>query len=146
MRKFLLPLAAAAALAGAASAFAAQTSDNFQARINIVTSCIVTAGDLDFGNVGVIVGGESATASVDVNCSAGTVYSLSFDPALPPAPPVAAYTSAMVNGAEDVAYSAALSGVGGVGPGSFTITGVLPAQVTPPAALYVDNKVVYLNY
>ncbi len=146
MRKQLLLLAAAAATAYVTPALAVQTSDNFQARINIVTSCIVTAADLDFGNVGVIAGGESATAAVNVNCSAGTPYSISFDSALPPAPSVSSYTSAMVNGAEDVAYSAALSGIGGVGPGSFTITGVLPAQITPPAALYTDNKTVYLNY
>ena len=148
MRKYLLPLAAAAAITGATSAFAVQTNDSFQARINIVTSCIVTAGDLDFGNVGVIVGGETATAAVNVNCSAGTPYSLSFSATLPPAPSVSvsAYTSTMVNGLEDVAYSASISGVSGIGPGTFTITGVLPAQVTPPAALYADNKVVYLNY
>ena len=146
MRKYLLPLAAAAAFASATSAFAVQTNDSFQARINIVTSCIVTAGDLDFGNVGVIVGGETATAAVNVNCSAGTPYSLSFSATLPPAPSVSAYTSTMVNGLEDVAYSASISGISGIGPGSFTITGVLPGQVTPPAALYADNKVVYLNY
>ena len=141
MRRYLLPLAAAAALAGATSAFAAQTSDNFQARITIVTSCIVTAADLDFGSVGVIAGGETAVANVSVNCSAGTPYSMSFDPVAP----VVAYNSTMVNGAEDVAYSAALSGAGGVGPGSF-INGVLPAQVTPTAAIYTDNRTLYVNY
>jgi hypothetical protein len=144
MRKYLLPIAAATFAVAATSAYAAQTSDNFQARITIVTSCIVTAADLDFGNVGVIVGGETASAAVNVNCSAGTPYSLSFS-ALP-APLVTAYTGTMVNGAEDVAYSAALSGIGGIGPGSFTIDGSLPAQVTPPAAIYTDNRVLYLNY
>ena len=93
MRKYLLPVAAASFAVIASSSYAAQTSDNFQARITIVTSCIVTAADLDFGNVGVIVGGETATAAVNVNCSAGTPYTLSFDPLLS----VTAYTGTMVN-------------------------------------------------
>jgi len=46
MRKYLLPVAAAAFAVAATSSYAAQTSDNFQARITIVTSCIVTAADL----------------------------------------------------------------------------------------------------
>jgi spore coat protein U-like protein len=142
MRKCLLPVAVASLAVIASSSYAAQTSDNFQARITIVTSCIVTAADLDFGTVGVIVGGETAAAAVNINCSAGTPWTLSFDSALP----VTAYNGTMVNGAEDVAYSAALSGVGGTGPAALSINGLLPAQVTPPAALYTDNQVLYLNY
>lgn len=142
MRKYLIPLAATAALLSASHAFAAQTSANFQARVNIVTSCIVTAATLNFGNVGVIAGGETATSAVNVNCSAGTPFTMSFDPLVS----VTAYTSTMVNGAEDVAYSAALSGGGGTGPAAFTINGVLPAQITPPAALYTENRVLYVNY
>jgi spore coat protein U-like protein len=142
MRKHLLPIAAGLVAVAATSSYAAQTSDNFQARITIVTSCIVTAADLDFGNVGVIVGGETASAPVNINCSAGTPWTLSFDPALS----VTAYSSAMVNGAEDVAYSAALTGAGGSGPASLAINGSLPGQVTPSAAIYTDNRVLYLNY
>jgi spore coat protein U-like protein len=62
---------------------------------------------------------------------------------------VLSYTGAMVNGAEDVAYSAALSGSGGTGNGAaqaYTIDGVLPAQTTPTPAIYTDNRTVYVNY
>lgn len=142
MRKYLIPLAASAALLSASQAFAAQTSANFQARVNIVTSCIVSATNLDFGSVGVIVGGETATSNVNVNCSAGTPFTMSFTAV----GSTTAYSSTMVNGAEDVAYSAALSGAGGTGPSTFTIDGVLPAQVTPPAALYTVNRVLYVNF
>jgi len=142
MRKYLIPLAASAALLSASQAFAAQTSANFQARVNIQTACIVSATNLDFGNVGVIVGTETATSNVVVNCSAGTVFAMSFDPVLT----VTAYTSTMVNGAQDVAYSAALSGGGGTGAVNFTIDGTLPAQVTPPAALYTENRTLYVNF
>ncbi|MBC8036398.1 MAG: spore coat protein U domain-containing protein [Rhizobiales bacterium] len=143
MRKYLIPLAASAALLSASHAYAAQTSANFQARVNIQTACIVTASNLDFGNVGVIVGTETATSNVAVNCSAGTPFTMSFAAV---GPAVTAYTSTMVNGAEDVAYSAALSGGGGTGAVNFTISGTLPSQVTPPAALYTENRVLYVNY
>lgn len=142
MRKYLLPLAAGAVVAASTSAFALQANDNFQARITIQTSCVVTADDLDFGNVGVIAGGEAATANVDVNCSAGTAYTLSFDSLAI----VTSYNDTMDNGASTVAYSAAISAGGGTGPASFVINGVLPAQATPAAGIYTDNKTVYVNY
>jgi len=135
-------LAAAASLASAATAFAAQTSVNIQARVSIQTSCVVTAGDLNFGNVGTIFGGETASATVSVNCSLGTPYTLSFSASSS----VTAYNGQMVNGASTVAYSAALSAAGGTGPGSHTILGMLPPQATPASAIYTDNRTVYLNY
>jgi spore coat protein U-like protein len=142
MRSYLLPLSIAALAAASSSAFALQASDNFQARITIQTSCLVTASDLDFGNVGVIAGGETASANVDVNCSAGTVYTLSFDSATS----VTSFNDTMINGAEDVAYSAAISAGGGTGPGSYVISGVLPAQSTPTPGIYTDNHTIYVNY
>lgn len=145
MRKYLFPLAAGALVAAAASSNAAQTSANFQARITIQTACVVSASNLDFGNVGVINGGETATANVDVNCSNGTPYTLSFNNSSA----VTSYTGAMVNGAEDVAYSAALSSAGATGSGvaqTYTIDGVLPAQSTPTPGIYTDNRTVYVNY
>lgn len=131
-----------AALACAPPALAAQLAVNFQARVAIVTSCSVTAGQLNFGNVGTIVGGETAASTVNVVCSAGTPYTISFNSVSS----VTSYNGSMVNGANSVAYSAALSAAGGIGPGTHTINGVLPAQVTPAAALYTDNRTVYLSY
>lgn len=142
MRKYLLPLAAGAVVAASTSAFALQANDNFQARITIQTSCLVTADDLDFGNVGVIVGGETASSNVAVNCSAGTVYTLSFDSLTT----VTSYNSTMNNGADTVSYSAAISAGGGTGPANFIINGVLPAQATPAAGIYTDNQTVFVNY
>ena len=142
MRKYLLPLAAGAVVAASTSAFALQANDNFQARITIQTSCLVTADDLDFGNVGVIVGGETASSNVAVNCSAGTVYTLSFDSLTT----VTSYNSTMNNGADTVSYSAAISAGGGTGPANFLINGVLPAQATPAAGIYTDNQTVFVNY
>jgi spore coat protein U-like protein len=135
-------LAAALSLASAAAAFAAQTSFGVQARVSIQTSCLIAVGDLDFGNVGTIFGGETAAATVGVNCSQGTPYTLSFSASSP----VTAYNGQMINGAWNVAYSAALSAAGGTGPGTHTIFGLLPPQTTPVSAIYTDNRTVYLTY
>jgi spore coat protein U-like protein len=142
MRKYLIPLSLAALAAASSSAFAVTASDNFQARITILTSCTVTAADLDFGNVGVINGGETTTASVAVNCSAGTAHSVSFDSA----GLVTNYAGTMTGPGGSVTYNAFLSGIGGVGAQNYTINGSLPAQATPAAGSYTDNQTVYVNY
>jgi spore coat protein U-like protein len=142
MRKYVLPLSVLALAAASSGAYALQASDAFQSRITIQTSCVVTALDLNFGNVGVINGGETASANVNVNCSAGTAYTLSFDSLNP----VTSFNSAMVNGASSVAYSASISGGGGTGPATYVISGVLPAQTTPAPGIYTDNQMVYVNY
>ena len=143
MHKYLIPLAATAAFVGASSVFAAQTNDSFQSRITIQTSCLVIASSVDFGNVGVINGTETASGSVNVNCSAGTPWALSFSSTSS----VVTIASAMTNvNGEDVAYSAALSGTSGTGPATLSILAALPSQVTPLPAIYTDNQVVYVNY
>ena len=144
MRKYLLPIAACAAMLGSAAAFAAQTSDTFQTRIAIQTSCAILVGDVDFGNVGVINGTETASGTVNVNCSAGTAWNASFTAV----GVVTTLSSLMTNvNTEDVAYSAALTLGGGSGPANFAINASLPAQVTPTAGVtYTDNRTLYLNY
>ena len=74
MRKYLLPIAACAAMLGSAAAFAAQTSDTFQTRIAIQTSCAITVGDVDFGNVGVINGTETASGAVSRYSKVSRLY------------------------------------------------------------------------
>jgi len=133
---------ALAALACASPGLAAQLAVDFQARITIQTSCTVTAGQLNFGAVGTIVGGETAVSTVNVVCSAGTPYTISFSPL----GSVTNYNGSMINGASSVAYSANLSAAGGIGPGTHTIDGVLTPQATPAPALYTDNRTVYLSY
>jgi|GEM_PF-1867843 len=134
--------AVALSLLCASPALAAQLAIDYQARINIQTSCLVTAGQLNFGAVGTIVGGETATSTVNVTCSAGTPYTISFSPLAS----VTNYNGTMINGAGNVAYSANLSAAGGIGPGTHTIDGVLSPQATPAPAIYTDNRTVYLNY
>ena len=144
MRKYLLPAVAAATVFASTAAIAAQSNSNFQTRITIQTSCAVSAGTVDFGPVGVINGSETASGAVTVNCSAGTLWALSFNPLLSQT----SLASAMgnING-EDVAYNAFLTQTAGVGPASLSINASLPPQVTPsPGVTYVDNQTLYINY
>lgn len=142
MRKNIILLAAGAVLVSSTAALALQASDPFQARVTIQAACLVAAGDLDFGTVGPIVGTETASAAVNVNCSVGTPFTLSFASV----GSSTSYSSTMVNGAEDVAYSAALSGSSGSGVAAFTIGGTLPVQVTPTPGLYTENRTLYVNF
>ena len=79
---------------GAPAAQAAQTSAGYVARVTIATSCAITVGDLDFGMVGTI-SSHTATAPVQVNCSSGTPYQISFSGVSP----ITSYAGTMTNGA-----------------------------------------------
>ena len=126
-----------------AQAFAAQRSDGFVTRINIQTSCALTANPMNFGNVGIINGGEQATATVNVNCSSSTPYALSFSSSAV----TTSFAGQMVNGPAHVNYSAFLLGPNtGTGSNVHTIVGTLPAQPTPASATYIDTRTIYVNY
>ena len=127
----------------AAPAPAAQLTDLYQTRVNIQTSCAVTATDLDFGAVGIITGSQTATATVQVICSSGTPFALSFSPSAT----VTSFAGQMVNGPNQVNYQAVLIGPNaGIGSTTRTILGNLPLQPAPPTGIYVDNRTIYLNY
>lgn len=138
-----MALAGAFLAAVSQGAAAAQLAASFQARVAIITACNVSASNLNFGNVGIITGGQTATATVNVTCSAGTPYALSFNSAST----VTAYTGQMSNSGNHVTYTATLVGPNaGVGSATHTILGSIPMQPTPPAAIYTDNRTIYLNY
>jgi spore coat protein U-like protein len=141
MRRTIVACATAAAMLPM-PAVAAQMGTFFQAHINIQTSCQVTATSVDFGNVGVISGGEQATGTVTVLCSSGTPYTMSLSPTAG----VTALNGQMVNGGNQIGYALSLSSAGGSGPGSATLTAVLFTQPTPPGGTYIDNRTVYLDY
>lgn len=132
MHKNIMLLAAGAVLLSSSAASAFTVVDQFQATVTITSSCLIDAGDLDFGELGVIAGGEDATSSVAVTCTAGTAYNLSFSSTAGDVTD----SGLMIKGAEDVAYNVALSSSGGIGTGVSTILGSLPAQSTPSAGVY----------
>jgi len=126
-----------------AAAHAAQLSDAYATRVRIETSCSVTAADLDFGPTGIIIANQTASATVQVVCSGGIPFALSFSPSSI----ATSFAGQMVNGANHVSYNATLIGSNsGVGSVTRSIRGTLPGQPTPPPGLYTDNRTLYLNY
>ena len=120
---------------------AAQLSDTYVFRVTIQTSCAITVGDLDFGNVGVI-STHNASATVSIVCSQGTPFTLSFSNSSI----VTTLAGLMSNGSNSVNYSAYLTSGGGTGSATAAIVGTVAPQPTPPTGVYTDNRTVYLNY
>ena len=146
MKKLLLPLTAAFAISATGSAFAATINDSFNAQITIVAECkIKQLDDLNFGSVGVLDNPVTATANLNIQCSNGVGYTMSFSNTAP----VQNVSDTMVNGGEDVAYTAALSASSGTGNGNqqtYTISGNVPAQTTPSVGTYTDTQTIYVTY
>lgn len=149
MRKYLLLAAAAAVVAGATSASASTTvSSSFNSTITITAECkIQQLTNLSFGSYGVLDTARTASANLDIQCTNGTGYSISFSNSAV----TGSISSAMVNAGngEDVAYTATLSGTSGTGTGAvqnYSIAGNVPAQITPSPAAYIDTKTVYVTY
>lgn len=127
----------------AAPAQAAQLSATYETRITIETSCSVSASTLDFGTVGIITGTQTASSTVNVICSSGTPFALSFNPS----GIATSFAGQMANGANTINYNAMLLGPNaGVGSATRTILGSLPLQPQPLSGSYVDNRTIYLNY
>ena len=93
------------AIAGTAlfASASAQTSDTFDVTANVVTGCVITANDLDFGDYSAVAAlPNDATATIQVNCSLGAV----FDVALDAGSNGGDYTGRlMTNGTDDLTYN-----------------------------------------
>lgn len=62
------------------SAFAGTASDNFKVTLTITGACSLVANDLDFGtNSGAIAANIDATATLQPNCTNGTIYSIGLN-------------------------------------------------------------------
>jgi spore coat protein U-like protein len=138
-----IALACVMLAAASRDASAAQLIVPFEARVTIITACAVSSTNLNFGNVGIITGTQTATATVSVECSSGTPYALSFSGSST----VTAYTGQMTNSGNNVTYTATLVGPNAsVGTATHTILGSIPLQPTPPSAIYTDNRTIFLDY
>ncbi len=145
MRKYILPVAAAAVLASAASAFAASSPGNFNVKVNITTACTVAATDVNFGNLATVVGTETATSTVTVACNPGTAYSLSFTNTAG----TLTKTDTLVNGANTIGYDLSLgtaAAASGTSAGTHNIDVVLQASAFPATGLYQDTQTVNVVY
>lgn len=135
----------------------------FEARVELVSSCSVTAGALDFGVLRDPESGADATAALSVLCTPGTAYSLGMGPGNGPAV-TAPEARQMTSGADTLDYGIYLdparsqpwgdaTGTGGRAPGTgtggpqdFTAYGRIPAGQSPPVGSYTDTVVVTVEY
>ena len=143
MRKFLLPVVAIAAIAGASQADATTTTANFNAHVKLVAACVASATAMDFGTLpGLIAGTETAASTLTITCTKSAPYTLALSAGT-------GFMVGAVTATDKVAYSATLASAAGVGTGSsqtIAINGALSAQSTPSAQDYNETRTVTVTY
>jgi hypothetical protein len=142
MRKYLLPLAAGALIAAAATAQAASDSATFNVSVTVNKSCTIAATDMDFGPV-TNLSGQTATSTVTANCSTGAHYNMGL-----------AASSVTMTGPTSQTITASLAfpaaGTDYTGSGSgqtYTVTGTLPSTgMAPDNGTYTGTATVNINF
>jgi spore coat protein U-like protein len=152
-RKAILMLSVFALFSGESRA--ATTTSTFTVQMTITSSCgINSASTLNFGSSGVISAAVPGTSTLQVQCTNTTPFNIGLDVGQGTGATTAARL--MTNGANTITYAlyqdsghATLWGtnigtntVASTGTGasqSFTVYGLVPAQTTPPAAVYSDT-------
>ncbi|MFO1185550.1 MAG: spore coat U domain-containing protein [Bauldia sp.] len=166
MRSVSRFLCSAAAVLGCnAVADAATTAPvTFDVTLTIVDECTTVApSTLVFGNVGVIVGTETATTTVAVHCTTGTGYNIGLDGGLNGdtttrvmvGPQPAASSSVSYKLFQDNTYSTnwgnavgsdTKSGTGNGAVQNHTVYGKLIVQNSPVAGDYLDTITLVVTY
>ena len=147
---------------GFAGAAHAQVTNTMPVQITIQNACNVSTvapTTLDFGTQGPLTANVDQTATITVTCTTGANYNVALDGG------GAANTNArrMVNGGNTVSYqlyrdagrtlvwgntvnSDTLAGTGNGMAQALPVYGRVPAQTTPPAAVYNDSVTVTVSY
>lgn len=152
--------ALALALASAPPVHAATASTTFNVTATVAQSCAVTASDLAFGayDPGSATD-KTGTSTISVNCSLGTVYTVSLNNGAN----ASGNTRRMASGAERLTYQiyqdigatlvlgsvANLLGLAGIGTGvaaATTIYGVIPKTQNVGSGSYSDQITVTVDY
>ena len=137
------------------------STTSFSALATVQKTCTVSATNLDFGSVGLLISNVDASNTVTVKCSNSTSYNVGLSAGNGSGATVAARK--MTNGANTVTYSLyntagrttvwgntiGTDTVTGTGSGSnqvLTVYGRVPPQTTPPPATYTDTIVVTVTY
>ena len=137
------------------------STTSFSALATVQKTCTISATNLNFGTVGLLVSNVDASNTVTVKCSNSTSYNIGLNAGSGSGATVAARK--MTNGANAVTYSLyntagrttvwgntiGTDTVTGTGSGSnqvLTVYGRVPPQTTPPPATYTDTIVVTVTY
>ena len=160
-------LGLAAGLAGSVlcmqSSIAATTSTTFTVNATVLSSCLLAATNLNFGNYSAVdASPNDATNTITATCNNGEDYTLALDAGVSPGATVAA--RAMVNGLDTLDYAlyttaarttiwgdgtlgtATVSSVGTGLPQLFTVYGRVPDGQSVTAGLYADLITVTLTF
>lgn len=154
-----LTLATLGLVAGSAHA---QVTNNMPVQITIQNACNVSTvapTTLDFGTQGPLIAAVDQTSTITVTCTTGANYNVALDGG------GGANINArrMVNAGNSVGYQLyrdagrtlvwgmtvgtdTLAGTGNGLAQSLPVYGRVPAQATPPAAVYNDNVLVTVSY
>ncbi|MEA2951050.1 MAG: hypothetical protein QOF19_3510 [Alphaproteobacteria bacterium] len=157
-------LVIATLLAASSSAvFAGTTTTTFTTQINIQPTCIIgSAGNIDFGNQGVLSANVDQFSDIVVQCTATTTYNVGLNAGTGVGATVAVRKLTSGGGAT-INYSLysdgphttvwgntvgtdTVPGLGDGTPKSHRVFGRVPPQTTPAPALYNDTITVTVTY
>jgi len=147
------------ALSGAGSAQAQTATDTFLVRADVVASCTITAGDMNFGAaVDVMASNTDVTSTIQVVCATGVGIAVTLDDGIP------------ANGVRQLAFgtnrlpyelysestrttrwgNTILTGKGWTAPAAdLTVYGRIPMRgpgLGVPPGLYTDTVTATINY
>jgi spore coat protein U domain-containing protein, fimbrial subunit CupE1/2/3/6 len=134
---------------------------SFTVTATVISSCIVSATNINFGSAGVIAGNVDAAGAVTVKCTNGTAFNVGLSEGLASGATVT--SRKMTSGTKTISYSLFRNSirtsnwgntpgtdtVSGTGAGSdavLTVYGRVPAQTTPAPGTYSDTVVVSVYY
>ncbi|PHP64587.1 spore coat protein U [Zhengella mangrovi] len=139
----------------------ATATGSFTSQIVITSTCAVqTTNTLDFGSQGLLTSNVDVTANFDIQCTAGTAYSIGLNAGTTTGGSTT--TRKMTNGSDTIDYemfsdpgrttnwgNTAGEVVTGTGTGSTetkTIFGRVPPQTTPGQGTYTDSVTITITY
>ena len=134
---------------------------SFTVTATVVTNCLISAANLNFGSVGLLTSNVDATSTVTPTCTSTTPYNIGLNAGTGSGATVT--TRKMTSGGATINYSlysnsgrttnwgntVGTDTVSGTGSGlgqSYTVYGRVPSQSTPAPATYSDTIVATVTY
>jgi len=133
----------------------------FDVLATVSPNCLVTAGDLNFGSVGLLNTNIDASSQISVTCTAMSDYNIGLDHGLHGSGPgdrvmedIAGnriHYELFQNAGRTLVWGTLAGGAAQASSGSgttqmFSVFGRVPPQTTPPPGLYSDTIVVTVTY
>lgn len=140
------------------------TTFSLSATANLISDCLISATNLDFGTAGLLNAAVTASSAITLNCTNQSPWTLALSAGGGSGATVANRLLTRSGGTETVGYglytssafttvwgdgTAGTSTVAGTGTGASqisTVYGRVPAQVTPRAGAYSDTIIVTVTY